>query len=280
MSVLTLSDDDDSAVILGDAERFLEFCYSLRCPRNGGDDSGRAAEPLHQCIDIDFEGRFRGVDSTYIPGVGVAPCPDDMFPGETVDQAGLVPGRGHFAEKVEVDSRSVFKVVGRNCEVLYRVLVDHCQCKFKRVCRAAGVAMHVVPGKMPVQEGAAIFHTSCRVSDEWVQAGACCLQIAVLLTENEVLGCEHRFAADIVGVHSLPAAGDGAAMEDHHQGVVVGIAEDVFIKAHCLLLVASEEVNLDSLDAYAFKPAHLLFPRYGLAHDIGRTLNNVVPPAA
>ena len=104
--------------------------------------------------------------------------------------------------------------------------------------------------------------------------------VALVLAEDKVLGCAHRLAAHVVRVHALPASRYGAAVENHHQPVVVRVAEYGFVERHRLLLVAAEEVHLDALHAYALEPAHLLLAGNGAAHYVGRALGDVVPPAA
>ena len=82
---------------------------------------------------------------------------------------------------------------------------------------------------------------------------------------KEVFRCENGFAAHVVGVHALPAPGKGAAVEDNIDSVVCGIAENVFVEAHCFLLVTAEEIDLDALHAVVFQPLHLFFTHDGAA---------------
>ena len=65
-------------------------------------------------------------------------------------------------------------------------------------------------------------------------------------------------------------------MENHLQAVVVGIGEDIFIKAHRLLLVAAEEVDLYSADSYLLEPFHLLASCHRVAHYVAWSLWRVV----
>ena len=45
-------------------------------------------------------------------------------------------------------------------------------------------------------------------------------------------------------------------MEDDQNAKVVGIAEDVFVELHHVLLVATKEIDLDASDADALHPCH------------------------
>ena len=84
------------------------------------------------------------------------------------------------------------------------------------------------------------------------------LLITFELVEYKVLRCTYSLASHIVRIHLLPSAWEGTAVEDHHEPVVVSVAEDGLIMSHCLLLVTSEEVHLDALDSKFMHPAHLL----------------------
>ena len=66
-------------------------------------------------------------------------------------------------------------------------------------------------------------------------------------------------------------------MEDDHEAEIIGIGKDVFVKLHHVLLVASEEVDLDAFDAYALHPAHLIASHAAVVHLVDRRLGGVVP---
>ena len=65
-------------------------------------------------------------------------------------------------------------------------------------------------------------------------------------------------------------------MEYNGKSVVVGIAEYVLIEAHRLLLVAAEEVDFYSCNAYLLEPFHLTLAGYRVVHYSARTLWSVV----
>ena len=66
-------------------------------------------------------------------------------------------------------------------------------------------------------------------------------------------------------------------MEDNHQTVVVGIAQNLFVQTQGLLLVTTEKVYLDTLHAPALQPAHLLLAGNGVIHPVDGTLLYIVP---
>ena len=56
-------------------------------------------------------------------------------------------------------------------------------------------------------------------------------------------------------------------MEDTHDAEVVGIGEDVFIELHHRLLVATEEIDLDTKHTNLLHPLHLLTTLIGVVHN-------------
>ena len=101
----------------------------------------------------------------------------------------------------------------------------------------------------------------------------------VVVAEEHILGGQHGFATHEVGIHTLPSARQGAAVENHLQSVAVGIREDILVELHGLLLVAAEEVNLDALHADALHPFHLAFACHGGIHAVSGSLRGIVPEA-
>ena len=59
-------------------------------------------------------------------------------------------------------------------------------------------------------------------------------------------------------------------MEDTLDAKVVGIGQDVLIELHHLLLVATEEVDLDAQDAVLLHPGHLLTTGRRTVHLVER----------
>ena len=106
------------------------------------------------------------------------------------------------------------------------------------------------------------------------------LVVAVVLAEVEVFAGKHSLCSYKVRIHTLPTSRQRTAMEYDHQPVVVSIRKYVFIQAHCLLLVAAEEIHLYAFHSYLSEPSHLTLSHDSIIHEIYRSLLNVVPVAA
>ena len=128
-----------------------------------------------------------------------------------------------------------------------------------------------------VQEHTAKLHASHSIADERVQRGIEGLIITEMLAKYQILGSQHRLAAYVIGIHPFPAARQGTAVEDNHQTVVVGIAQNLLVQTQGLLLVTAEEVYLDTLHTQALQPAHLLLAGNGVIHPVDGTLLYIVP---
>ena len=68
-------------------------------------------------------------------------------------------------------------------------------------------------------------------------------------------------------------------MEDDQQTGIVGIAENLLVELHHRLLVATEEIDLDTQNACVVHPFHLLLATCSVVHDTFRRLRSIVPRA-
>ena len=134
--------------------------------------------------------------------------------------------------------------------------------------------------KTLVHEASAELHDSDSIADERMKACRLSLLVALILAENKVFRRTYSLAADIVRIHLLPASRKRTAMENHHKAIFIGIAEDSLIMSHGLLLVTTEEIDLDSLYSEVTHPFHLLLAEDRIAHNIYRSLLDIVPPSA
>ena len=66
-------------------------------------------------------------------------------------------------------------------------------------------------------------------------------------------------------------------MEHHLKSITIGIAQNILVKLHGLLLVTSKEVNLDTLNTNALKPLHFLLASDRGVHAIAWGLGSIVP---
>ena len=242
--------------------------------RGGGAELGREGPEVEGIRGL------IGVDGGNIPLRALAACYDRIFARITVDVADVVPGRRNIPQEVEAVCGCILEVVGRKREVLDGILEKHCRGKLELIRRAAYRPAGVGLVQELVEETSSELHASDSIADERVERGVLGLDVAFTLAEYEVLGGSDGLAADVVGVHALPATGQGAAVEDHHQAVVVGVAQHAFVHAHGLLLVTAEEIDLDALDPDILKPLHLLLALNRAIHLVERTLGDIIPVAA
>ena len=105
------------------------------------------------------------------------------------------------------------------------------------------------------------------------------LTLSCLLIEEDVLGGQYSLRGHIVGVHLLPATRHGAPVEDDLQPIAVGIAENILVEAHGLLLITTEEIDLDTFDAYRLHPLHLALTGNRSVHTVTRPLGRIVGKA-
>ena len=202
---------------------------------------------------------------------------NNISPRIAVNETGLVPSSGHLFHKVEADLRSIRQVIRCQGEVLDRILEQHCRCQLKDVRGAANSSTIVAAVQTLVQEHTAKLHASHSIADERVQRGIEGLVITEMLAKYQILGSQHRLAAYVIGIHPFPAARQGTAVEDNHQTVVVGIAQNLLVQTQGLLLVTAEEVYFDTLHTQTLQPAHLLLAGNGVIHPVDGTLLYIVP---
>jgi len=110
-----------------------------------------------------------------------------------------------------------------------------------------------------------------------VQTSIESLFITEVLIENHILRSQHRFTAHIIGIHPFPSARQGTAVEDNHQSMIIGIAQDSFIQTHGLLLVTTEKIDLDTFNSLTLQPFHFTLACNGVIHQIRRSLLDIIP---
>ena len=134
-------------------------------------------------------------------------------------------------------------------EILDCTLEEDGRGKLEDVAGASRVALLGIAVEAVLEECAAELHGAERVADKRMKSGIESFDVAVALVEYEVFARAHSLRRDIVRIHALPAAGHSAAVENHGYAIVVGIGENLLVELHCLLLVAGEEIDLDTLNA-------------------------------
>ena len=134
----------------------------------------------------------------------------------------------------------------------------------------------VVLREVFVHDDATPVHRCCRITAEGVECEVVSLALSGLLIEEDVLGGQYSLRGHIVGIHLLPATRHGAPVEDDLQPIAVGIAENILVEAHGLLLVTTEEIDLDAFDTYRLHPLHLAFTGNRSVHTVTRPLGRIV----
>ena len=193
-----------------------------------------------------------------------------------VEEAGLVPRRGHGLQEVQFELGQFLKVVRLHGDALDGRLVDNGRCHLEDVGGIAAVTALVVAAQEAVHDGAAPVHRADGIAAEGVHRQFESLAAGVTLAEVDVLAGQYGLGSYVVGIHHLPAAGDGATVEDALYAVAVGVEEYVFVELHRRLLVAAEEVDLDALHAYRLHPRHLAVAGHGGRHTVAGRLRGVV----
>ena len=127
-----------------------------------------------------------------------------------------------------------------------------------------------------VHDGTTPIHRSHGIAAEWMHGQFKSLLLGMIIREEYILRSQYSLARYIVRIHALPTSWQGAAMEDNLNAIIIGIAEDVFILLHGMLLVATEEIYLDALDADTLHPGHLLLAGHDVIHDATRSLRCIV----
>ena len=161
--------------------------------------------------------------------------------------------------------------------MLHTRLEEHSCGQCEDIAGAARCAALVVHTIVLVQRGTAEVHGTNGITDEGMDAGIEGLSIAGTLSEVQILGSENGLRGYVVRIHPLPTSRQCTAMENALDAIVVGIGEDIFVELHHLLLVATEEVDLDSQNAVLLHPSHLLAACTTLVHLVAWALRGIVP---
>ena len=203
---------------------------------------------------------------------------NDVFPGVAIDETDIIPRRRHLLHEIYRPSRSVRQIVGGEGKMLHGRLEQYGRSQRIDIGRhPTAAARFVFRIVILVQRTATEVHTAHRIPDERMQAGIESLGIATFLREVQVLTGQYRLTGHEIGIHPLPTARKSATVVNHHQTVIVGISQDVLVKLHGLLLVASDKVYLNTPDAGFLHPFHFTTTDYHVVHATTRPLRRVVP---
>ena len=134
----------------------------------------------------------------------------------------------------------------------------------------------VVLGEILVHHHATPVEAGYSISRERMHRHFESLLFGMIIGKVNILRSQSCLAGYIVRIHTLPTARHGTTVEDHLQAVIVGIAQDILVEFHRFLLVASEEIHLDTYHAYLLHPRHLLLAGDSIVHNLARSLRSII----
>ncbi|MPN39749.1 hypothetical protein SDC9_187278 [bioreactor metagenome] len=110
-----------------------------------------------------------------------------------------------------------------------------------------------------------------------MQCGIKRFVVTTALTEIKIFAGQNSFAGSIVRVHAFPATRQSTTMENNHDTIIVGINQNIFVKFHGHLFVASEEIHFDTFHSNAFHPCHFFTAGNGIVHYATWALRRIIP---
>src|SRR5690554_228254 len=110
-----------------------------------------------------------------------------------------------------------------------------------------------------------------------MHAGLYGLLVATLLRKMKHFTGQYGFTGSKIGEHAFPTPRKSCAMKNNHQTIIVGIVQEVLIKLHGHLLVATKKINLYSLNSNTLHPFHFGSAYRTQMHVTMRTLRGIVP---
>ena len=115
------------------------------------------------------------------------------------------------------------------------------------------------------------------IATEWMESKIEWLMDSSSLAKEHILASQYSLRSYIVGEHTLPTAWQSTSVEDTLNAITISIYQDILIKLHGLLLVASKEVNLDALDTNLLQPLELTIASQRSIQTVAWSLWCIVP---
>ena len=199
-----------------------------------------------------------------------------IFSRITGDELGLIPGCRNALQEINLVLRKLGEIVRIDGDTLDSCLVHDSRSHLENIGGITAMTTLVIFREILVHDGTTPIHRSHGVAAEWMHGQFESLLLGMIIREEYILRSQYCLARYIVRIHALPTSWQGAAMEDNLNAIIVGITQDVFILLHGMLLVATEEIYLDALDADALHPGHLLLAGHDVIHDATRALRCIV----
>ena len=216
------------------------------------------------------------VQTSHIPFITMATGNNGIFSRITGDELGLIPGCRNALQEINLVLRKLREIIRIDGDTLDSCLVHDSRSHLENIGGITAMTTLVILGEILVHDGTTPIHRSHGVAAEWMHGQFESLLLGMIIREEYILRSQYSLARYIVRIHAFPTSWQGAAMEDNLNAIIVGIAEDVFILLHGMLLVATEEIYLDTLDADTLHPGHLLLAGHDVIHDATRSLRCIV----
>ena len=134
----------------------------------------------------------------------------------------------------------------------------------------------VVTRHIAVHNSTTPVHGCYSIAAEWMHGKLETFLLGMMLLEEYILRSKHSLTRYIIREHAFPTTWQSTSMEDNLQTIIVGIAKDILVQLHNMLLVATEEVNLYAFDAYRLHPPHLLFTCNYRVHTVAWSLRSLI----
>ena len=237
---------------------------------------GNALAGKHWQIQGELHHLVGAVQTGNIPFITMATGNNGIFSRITGDELGLIPGSRNALQEINLVLRKLREIIRIDGDTLDGSLVHDSRSHLENISSITAMTTLVILREILVHDGTTPIHRSHGVAAEWMHGQLKALLLGMIIREEYILRSQYSLARYIVRIHALPTSWQGAAMEDNLNAIIVGIAEDVFILLHGMLLVATEEIYLDALDADTLHPGQLLLAGHDVIHDATRTLRCIV----
>ena len=200
----------------------------------------------------------------------------DIFAGIAIHIAGLVPRGGDSLEEIQFGLRQLLQVIGLHGDALDGRLVGEGRGNLEGIGGLTRMTCLIVLRHILIHDDTTPVHRGHRITAERMHSEVEGLTHGSTLVEIHILAGQHSLRGHEVGIHALPATRQGAAMEDTLDAVAVGIEEDILVELHRLLLVATKEIDLDTLHADALEPGHLALTCHAGVQTVAWRLRRIV----
>ena len=104
-----------------------------------------------------------------------------------VDEARLVPLRGHLTKQFKFNGRQFAEVVGLHGDAVHLTLVGDCRCYLEHVTRRTAVTALIVAAQILVHDDTAPVHARHSIADEGVERQFNTLVLGMIRVKENIL---------------------------------------------------------------------------------------------